>query len=108
MRGFGSRERIGLIVFLCLVAVLIALGPIADRTGCTRRYDEPQALTAPETSGVPDSAKDSIRPAGSAKRSVRRDSIGSAKREGKKAKKGSRKQKVSPAPKRRDYLDEPI
>ena len=37
MKGFGARERFGLIILACVLTVMLGIGPVADRLGCTRR-----------------------------------------------------------------------
>lgn len=119
MKGFGLRERNGLIVFLCLVTLLLALGPIADRCGCTRRYEPP----APE-SVAPDSSKlDSADVSASGdtavasgariRKGVSRRRKGVEKSDS--VRKRSRKRgaaksrgRVTPDPQRRNYLDDAI
>lgn len=101
MKGFGSRERNGLIVFLCLVTVLLAICPVADRCGCTRNYTLPQADEAANSAILMDSAVlhgDSIFPA------HRNDSSRRARKHAKK--RVPRHQKADPQ--RRNFLDEPL
>ncbi|MDE6010874.1 MAG: hypothetical protein K2F87_05485 [Muribaculaceae bacterium] len=125
MKGFGSRERNGLIVFCCIVILFLALGPIADRLGCTRRPmpPDPGALPAVDTAHMPDTARhddyagmrDSLKgnqAVSAGKREFTgRDTVSSGK--GRKKASGRKRKKgpapVSPSePRRRNYLDEPV
>lgn len=116
MKGFGLRERNGLIVFLCLVTLLLALGPIADRCGCTRRYEPPAPSMESTMDTLRSNAVTEVQVADSAARRVRKnarrgnrkesgDSVGKPRR--KKSSGNSRRPSVAD-PRRRNYLDEPI
>ena len=102
MKGFGSRERYGLIVFLCLVTVLLAVGPIAERSGCTRRYDavphgvHPEAGYGSANINAPDTVADT--------RAASSDST----RTKRKRKKKSAPNRKPADPQRRNFLDEPL
>lgn len=73
MAGFGSRERIGLIVLGIVVVGAVALGPAADHLGCTRRESLPAPTAAPvatDTATLATASPDTLQPS-TARRSSR-------------------------------------
>lgn len=103
MKGFSARERNGLIVFGCLVVAFMAIGPLADRLGCTARHapSETQVVIPPADSM---GAGDTVRNHSERKERSRRDTL---KKE--RVRKRSAKAKSAPDdPQRRNYLDEPV
>ena len=117
MKGFGSRERYGLIVFLCLVTVLLAVGPVAERSGCTRRYDaaprgvQPGAGYGSESMNVADTLSHP-EASGTVNRKKRRNNGKTAPDDSTRTKR-KRKKKSAPNrkpddPQRRNFLDEPL
>ncbi|MDE5902727.1 MAG: hypothetical protein K2O78_02755 [Muribaculaceae bacterium] len=54
MKGFGARERFGLIILACVLTVMLGIGPVADRLGCTRR--SAPVVPSVDTAATTDSA----------------------------------------------------
>lgn len=112
MKGFGARERNGLIVFCCFVIFFLAIGPVADRLGCTSRHVTPLAgdeIHVPIDSQIDSTASQtddslSIEFSHQEKSSVNCDTSVRKKR---RHKAGLRNTKT-PNPERRNYLDEPL
>ncbi len=108
MKGFGTRERFGLIILACVLTVMLGIGPVADRLGCTRR-------SAPVVPSVDTAAAAS--PADSAPRtgrkSGRRNTAAAPADTTRRGKKTKRAKKATPSEKketdtRRNYLDETL
>lgn len=115
MKGFGARERNGLIVFLCLVIVLLALGPIADRMGCTSRHDPPVPTTAAHVDSVGcdtvmevEALNTSSQRVGSKARRKHRERRDTVRKSGRRKSTGTPRRSRPSDPGRRNYLDEPI
>ena len=69
MKGFGARERFGLIILACVLTVMLGIGPVADRLGCTRR--SAPVVPSVDTAATTDTAA-AASPADSAPRTGRK------------------------------------
>lgn len=115
MKGFGARERNGLITFACIIAILLGIGPVADRLGCTRRGPASSPAIAADTAladtALADGA-DNDQAAGASsdgeKKSRKKKKSKSKKDKGRKKSGGANERKSAPPAERRNYLDEGV
>ncbi len=110
MKGFGARERFGLIILACVLTVMLGIGPVADRLGCTRR--SAPVVPSVDTAATTDTASPADSVPRTGRKSGRRTAAAPADttRRGKKTK---RAKKATPSEKketdtRRNYLDETL
>ena len=114
MKGFGARERFGLIILACVLTVMLGIGPVADRLGCTRR--SAPVVPSVDTAATTDTAA-AASPADSAPRtgrkSGRRNTAAAPADTTRRGIKTKRANKATPSEKketdtRRNYLDETL
>lgn len=112
-KGFSARERKGLIVFCTVVIFFLAIGPVAERCGCTSiSNNRSDAMVGAGTQPV---TKDSVHEEGALNRQTKSDGSSDSiriKKSVEKSSKGGRGRKKSNKksvdPQRRRYLDEPL
>ncbi len=111
MKGFGARERFGLIILACVLTVMLGIGPVADRLGCTRR--SAPVVPSVDTAATTDTASPADSVPRTGRKSGRRNTAAAPADTTRRGKKTKRAKKATPSEKketdtRRNYLDETL